>query len=64
MPASRELWKYPEIRGARDMVYLHRTLAGLYGMARDLEVRASWGDLLRGHLRRAIDTSAGRVSLV
>ena len=61
-PATRELWKYPEIRGARDMVYLHRTLGGLYTLARTLRVRADWAEMLERHTTHAIDVAEGRVS--
>jgi hypothetical protein len=36
------------------MVFLHRTLAGTYEMARRLRVRGAWGDILRHHLEFAI----------
>ena len=60
-PATRELWKYPEIRGAKDMVYLHRTLGGLYVLARQLGVRAEWKHVLRSHMTHAVDVAEGRV---
>lgn len=58
--ASEELWKYPEIMGVPDMLYLHRTLAGLYVMARRLEVHADWAALLETYLTYAIDRAEGR----
>jgi predicted unusual protein kinase regulating ubiquinone biosynthesis (AarF/ABC1/UbiB family) len=61
-PATKELWKYPEIRGSRDMVYLHRTLGGLYTLARTLRVHADWGALLEQHTTYAIDVAEGRIS--
>lgn len=50
-PAAERLWRFPSVRGARDMLFLHRALAGMYAMARRLEVRGDWGALLREHLR-------------
>jgi predicted unusual protein kinase regulating ubiquinone biosynthesis (AarF/ABC1/UbiB family) len=49
-PALRELWRHPEVRGQRDVVFLHRTLGGVYAMCRRLEVRADWGALVRARL--------------
>lgn len=57
---TEELWKYPEVMGVPDMLYLHRTLAGLYTMARRLEVRHDWGQMLDGYLSHAIDVAEGR----
>jgi predicted unusual protein kinase regulating ubiquinone biosynthesis (AarF/ABC1/UbiB family) len=57
-PASERLWQFPSVRGARDLLFLHRSLAGMYAMARVLEVRGDWGGLLRRHLSVAIE--AGR----
>jgi predicted unusual protein kinase regulating ubiquinone biosynthesis (AarF/ABC1/UbiB family) len=53
-PALRELWRHPDIRGQRDVVYLHRTLGGVYAMCRRLEVRDDWSARLRPVLRTAI----------
>jgi predicted unusual protein kinase regulating ubiquinone biosynthesis (AarF/ABC1/UbiB family) len=58
--AAQELWKYPEVAGVADMIYLHRTLAGLYTLARQLEVEADWGTMLRGHLEQAVRVAEGR----
>jgi predicted unusual protein kinase regulating ubiquinone biosynthesis (AarF/ABC1/UbiB family) len=57
--ASNEIWKYPEIMGTPDMVYLHRTLAGLYTMARSLEVEHDWGTMLDAYLQYAVDVAHG-----
>lgn len=57
-PAAERLWKYPSVRGAKDMLFLHRSLSGMYAMARQLEVRDDWGEVLRRHLGVAI--AAGR----
>ncbi len=57
---TEELWKYHEVMGVPDMLYLHRTLAGLYTMARRLEVRHDWGQMLDGYLSFAIEVAEGR----
>ena len=61
-PAAKQIWRYPEIRGARDMVMLHRTLGGLYAIARDLRVEGDWASMLHEHLQYAIDVSNGTVA--
>ncbi|MEZ4316388.1 MAG: AarF/ABC1/UbiB kinase family protein [Myxococcota bacterium] len=58
--AAEEIWKHPEIMGVPDMVYLHRTLAGLYTMARALEVEHDWAALLERYLVYAVDVAEGR----
>lgn len=52
--------RYPEIRTLRDMIYLHRSLAGTYSMLRQLHTEADWGALIRPYLRLAIDRAEGR----
>lgn len=59
-PLVREMWRYREITGPPDIVYLHRTLGGLYTLARKLQVRAAWGDILREHMDHAIAVMEGR----
>ena len=61
-PIVGKIWKYPEIRGAKDMVLLHRTLGGLYSFAREFRVRADWKALMWPHLIHAIDVSEGRIA--
>lgn len=61
-PIVGRIWKYPEIRGAKDMVMLHRTLGGLYSFAREFEVRADWEQIMRPHLDHAIAVAEGRVT--
>ncbi len=56
-PAQR-LWSFPTVRGAKDMLFLHRALAGLYSIARTLEVEADWGAYLRRHLGVAARSAA------
>ena len=58
--ASNEIWKYPEVMGVPDMLYLHRTLAGLYTMAKSLQVEHDWGAMLAEYLQYAVDVAEGR----
>ena len=60
-PIVGKIWKYPEIRGAKDMVMLHRTLGGLYSFAREFQVRADWGEIMRPHLHYAISVAEGNL---
>jgi predicted unusual protein kinase regulating ubiquinone biosynthesis (AarF/ABC1/UbiB family) len=57
--AGEAVWRYPEVMGVPDMLYLHRALAGMYTMARTLRVEADWGALTRRHLERAVARSEG-----
>lgn len=57
-PAAERLWGFRSVRGARDMVFLHRALAGMYALARRLEVRRDYGELLRRHLGVAVRSAA------
>ncbi len=61
-PAAEALWRYPEVRGSRDMLFLHRALGGMYGMARKVRVRGDWGALLRLHLGHAVAVAEGQVT--
>ncbi len=59
-PAAEALWRCPEVRGSRDMLFLHRALGGMYGVARKVRVRGDyWGALLR---RDRSATPGGRPS--
>lgn len=61
-PAVMEMVRYPEVTLPRDIVFLHRSLAGLYAIARKLVVRSDWGALLREHANYAIQRAEGRLS--
>ncbi|MEL6179215.1 MAG: AarF/UbiB family protein, partial [Myxococcota bacterium] len=60
-PHVRRMWSFREIRGPRDIIFLHRTLGGLYTLARRLDVRYDWGAMLRHYLHHAIAVAEGRV---
>jgi hypothetical protein len=58
-PAAEPLWGFRSRSGARaDMLFLHRALAGMYALARRLEVRRDYGELLRRHLGVAVRSAA------
>ena len=53
--------RYPQIRTPREMVFLHRSLGGTYGMLAKLRVRADWGELASTYHQLAIDRAEGRL---
>ncbi len=57
-----KLVKYPgAVRVHRHLIYLHRSLGGIFLVGRQLEVEAPWGDIVRPHLQYAVDYAAGRI---
>lgn len=58
-----ELVKHPNaIRVNPHLVYLHRSLGGIFLVARKLQVEAAWGDIIRPHLQYAVDYADGRIA--
>ncbi len=47
--------QYPEVRTPRDLIMLHRSLMGMYSIARKLRVEADWGGMSRPQAQFAID---------
>ena len=58
----RRLVRYPEIQAPPEMLFLHRTLGGLYAIQRRLRPRFEWFPLLEENARYAIDLAEGRIS--
>ena len=55
------LMKHPKsIRAHRHLIYLHRSLGGIFLVGRELEVEANWGAIVRPHLQYAVDFAEGR----
>lgn len=52
--------RHPEIQTPRDVLYLHRSLGGLYSILCRLEAEADWGAMLSPWYRMAIDRAEGR----
>jgi hypothetical protein len=50
----KEIMKYPEIRAPKDLILLHRTLAGLYTMARKLGHEVALEPIVRSHSEHAV----------
>jgi len=52
--------RYPNIRSPREIVYLHRSLGGIYSMLRDLEHGCRYGHIFRSYADHAIAVAEGR----
>ncbi|MCO4746155.1 MAG: AarF/ABC1/UbiB kinase family protein [Proteobacteria bacterium] len=55
----REIMRYPEVRMPKDLIFLHRSLGGLYSMARRTHVTANFGEILRRNATIAIRRAEG-----
>ncbi len=47
------------IKVHRHLLYLHRSLGGIFLVGRQLEVEANWGSIVRPHLQYAVDYADG-----
>lgn len=52
---------HSEIQSPRDLLFLHRSLGGLYALERRLRPRATWIEIYEPHARYAIARAEGRV---
>lgn len=55
------LLRRSDVQGPRHVLYLHRTLGGVYGMLRKLELEYPYGQLFDAHAQHAIGVAEGRV---
>ncbi|MEQ1565751.1 MAG: AarF/ABC1/UbiB kinase family protein [Myxococcota bacterium] len=53
-PVLQRFVSRPSVRIPKDVLFAHRSLAGLYGMHRRLGTRADFGAILREHAQRAV----------
>ena len=53
--------RYPEIQAPRECVYLHRALAGVYQMARKLQLETDFGVLFHEYADYAIGVAEGHI---
>jgi predicted unusual protein kinase regulating ubiquinone biosynthesis (AarF/ABC1/UbiB family) len=53
--------RFPQIQAPRECVYLHRALAGVYQMARKLELETDFGALFHEYADHAIGVAEGRI---
>ena len=54
-PLGKEVWDTPGITAPRDILFLHRTLGGVYTIGRQLGVTARWDDIVRRGVQPALD---------
>ncbi len=59
--AAPAVLRRSDIQGPRHVLYLHRTLGGIYGMLRKLELDYSYSDLFLSHANHAIGVAEGRI---
>ena len=54
---ARVLISFKEIRATKDVIYLHRSLTGIYAMLRRLGHRADYNSDLRKYVKHATDVA-------
>lgn len=59
---GKKLWQFTEIGGSSGMIFLHRTLGGLYTLARDLGVEADFKPMLLETFGRAVARAEGTLN--
>jgi predicted unusual protein kinase regulating ubiquinone biosynthesis (AarF/ABC1/UbiB family) len=59
-PVIKDLLDHPNVPAPRDVIMLHRSLGGLYGMGRKLGTTQDFGAVLRKHATYAWERSQGR----
>ncbi|HCH65361.1 MAG TPA: hypothetical protein DFR83_21325 [Deltaproteobacteria bacterium] len=55
------LLRRSDVQGPRHVLYLHRTLGGIYGMLRKIGLEYPYRQLFLSHARHAVDVADGRV---
>ncbi len=58
---SPQFLRYPGIRSPRELVYLHRTLGGTYGMLRKLRYADDYGEVFRRYADHVKAVADGRI---
>jgi predicted unusual protein kinase regulating ubiquinone biosynthesis (AarF/ABC1/UbiB family) len=53
--------RFPQIQAPRECVYLHRARAGVYQMARKLELETDFGALFQEYATHAVGVAEGRI---
>ena len=59
--AMPPLLRRKDVQGPRDVIYLHRTLGGIYGMLRKIDLEYPYRQLFMSHTEHAIAVAEGRV---
>jgi predicted unusual protein kinase regulating ubiquinone biosynthesis (AarF/ABC1/UbiB family) len=60
-PIIKRLMRYPEIRAPKDVIFLHRSLGGIYSLGRKLQARGNWHPVMSKHAEYAIARAEGRL---
>ena len=58
---AKEVIQYPELQTPPDLIYLHRSLGGIYAMLRRLQHEFDYSDIFRAHARYVISVAEGQV---
>lgn len=58
--AARRVPRYRELHGTPELVFVHRTLSGIYSLMRQLKPTADWGALVRRCAEHAIAYADGQ----
>lgn len=58
--SSNDILKHPGIRASRDIIFLHRSLTGIYSMLRKLGHRCDYEEIRRRYVQYAIDVDQGK----
>jgi hypothetical protein len=53
--------RFPQIQSPKETIYLHRALAGVYQMARKLELEMDFNALFQEYSEHAIGVAEGRI---
>jgi len=54
-PVGRRIWESPGVTAPRDIIFLHRTLGGIYTIGRQLKVRGRWDLMVKREIQPALD---------
>ncbi len=58
-PVAERIWRAKGVTGPRDIIFLHRTLGGIYTMGRQLGVEARWDEMVRREVQPALEALSG-----
>ena len=59
LPVLKRLLANPRVRMPRDVMFTHRSLGGMYSMARQLSARVDYGEILLSHVHHGIAQGKG-----
>jgi len=61
-PVIKKFIRTPKVKIPKDVLFMHRSLGGLYSIARQLECRADFGAIMMANAQYAVDKAQGRVA--